>query len=133
MLTSRFENFGKLFEDLFENGFDNDIRKGGMDIYKEGDFFYVDVELPGIDKEKFELSLDGNYLSIKAERSQSENEEKRTYYKKGIKRGVFNTKIFVPSESIDSASIVAEYKDGILRVQMRNANPELKKIEVKYE
>ena len=80
------------------------------------------AELPGVDKKDISIDLNGDTLTLKGERS-SENEIKEDkYYHKERVYGNFERHFKLP-ENVDPEKITAEFKDGVLNIQI--AKPEL--------
>ena len=97
----------------------------------------ITAELPGIKKKDLDISVSGNRITIKGEKK-SEKEDKgeeegRHFHKVERSSGSFQRTMTVPFE-IDSDTVGAEFKDGILTVTVPKP-PEVlektKKIEVK--
>ena len=112
-----------LFDDFFGDLFDDsrtDLAHGWnpkVDIFEEDDQFVVKAELPGVDKDKIAIDVDGRVLTVKGERS-SENEVKeKNYYRRECAYGTFQRSFTLPDET-DSEQIKAEYKDGILKLNI---------------
>ncbi|WP_413997964.1 Hsp20/alpha crystallin family protein [Flavobacterium sp. W1B] len=81
----------------------------------------IEVELaaPGLKKEDFKIQIDNNMLSISSEKEE-EKEEKRkkdNYYRKEFNYQSF-TRAFSLPDYADENNVTANYKDGILRVEI---------------
>src|SRR4051794_22825089 len=87
-----------------------------MDAYKVGDNFVAHFDLPGLDPGSIDLSIEGQTLTITAERSvpQLENAEwsvaERPY-------GSY-TRQLVLGRSLDTEALQASYHDGVLTVSI---------------
>src|SRR4051812_36837387 len=100
-----------------------------MDAYKVGDNFVAHFDLPGVDPGSIDLSIEGQTLTITAERSvpQLENAEwsvaERPY-------GSY-TRQLVLGRSLDADRLEASYHDGVLTVSIPVAEKaRARKIEV---
>lgn len=81
--------------------------------------FVVRAELPGIDPDKnVEVTVADGMLTIRADREEKTEEEHRSefYY------GSFVRTLALPP-GVDQGSVQAEYKDGILEVQVAIPEP----------
>ena len=76
----------------------------------------VAVDLPGIDRAKLDISIDGdNRLTIKGERAARES----TQHRGECPSGKFLRTFSVPA-SVDQKDIRANYKDGVLEVHCQS-------------
>ena len=100
-----------------------------MDAYKVGDNFVAHFDLPGVDPGSIDVSVEGNQLTVSAERSvpQLENAEwtiaERPY-------GSY-TRQLVLGRSLDTDRLEASYHDGVLTISIPVAEKaRARKIEV---
>lgn len=99
------------------------------DVYENDGAFMVAVDLPGIDRAKLDISIDGdNRLTIKGERTARDS---KTQHRGECPSGKFLRTFSVPA-SVDQKDIRANYKDGVLEVQLPK-RPERKpqRVEIK--
>lgn len=87
-----------------------------MDAYRVGDNFVAHFDLPGVDPGSIDLSVEGNTLTISAERSvpQIENAEW------SVAERPFGsyTRQLVLGRSLDTERLEASYHDGVLTVSI---------------
>ena len=131
MLVPR-RNFD-LFDDFFDDGFFSKKEKNLMktDIREAKDKYIIDIDLPGFSKENINLSLNNGYLEIKAkiEREEKSDEEEK-YVRKERFYGECSRSFYV-GDNITEEDINAEFKNGILKIEVPKANPEEKEKETK--
>lgn len=86
-----------------------------MDVYRKGDSFLICVDLPGVAADRIDLTVEGNVLSIRAERAVPTAGEgvERTMAERPF--GVFHRQLFLGT-NLDSENIKASYEDGVLNV-----------------
>lgn len=83
-----------------------------MDAYRQGDKFYVHLDLPGIAADSIELTAEQNVLTIRAERVPVQADgvqmivAERPY-------GTFTRQVFL-GETLDAEKIGADYAAGVL-------------------
>jgi HSP20 family protein len=83
---------------------------------REGEFAYhIDVDLPGVSKDKVSIHIDNNMLVISGERETKEETKKEDYYKLESSFGKFERRFSLPVD-IDAENIHAESRDGVLEV-----------------
>jgi len=80
---------------------------------RKKDTFTVEIDLPGVDKKDINVSIEGDYLIVTAERKMKNEVKADDYYLVESKFGKFY-RTFYLSDDIDRDSINAEYKDGRL-------------------
>ena len=100
-----------------------------MDAYKVGDNFVAHFDLPGVDPGSIDVSVEGNQLTVSAERSvpHLENAEwtiaERPYGR--------YTRQLVLGRSLDTDRLEASYHDGVLTISIPVAEKaRARKIEV---
>lgn len=131
MLVPRnsFDMFDDFFRDDFFNRKETNLMK--TDIKEKGDKYIIEIDLPGYSKDNINLSLKDGYLSIsaKVEKEQNEDEEE-----KFVRRERFYgecSRSFYVGDNITEEDIAAEFKDGILKIDVPKKD-ERKQDEVKY-
>ncbi|MBO0884148.1 MAG: Hsp20 family protein, partial [Mycobacterium sp.] len=75
-----------------------------MDAWREGDQFYAELDLPGIDPESLELDIERNVVTVQASRPQLDPD--RTMIAAERNRGVFSRQLFL-GENLDTDAIRA--------------------------
>lgn len=100
------------------------------DVYEEKDELVVKAELPGIDEKELEVTLEGDMLTIRAEKKESTPEE-ATHHTRERYYGKYVRSMSLPYR-INGDKVTATFENGILELRMPKAD-ELKprKIEVK--
>lgn len=135
MLVPRRNSFN-LFDDFFDDSFftrkDNLFTKDSMrtDIRETNDKYIVDVDLPGFDKENINLSLDNGYLNISAKVDKEEKNEEAKYVRQERFYGECSRSFYVGDE-IKEEDIKAEFKNGILNIEIPKKEIETKAKEIK--
>lgn len=91
-----------------------------LDVYDEQDSVSVEVELPGMKKEDFDISLDDDVLTISGERKvETERQDERSFRRERA-YGSFRRSITLPS-SVKADEVKAVYQDGVLTVTLPKA------------
>ena len=85
-----------------------------LDAYREGDHFVVHFDLPGVDPESIDLTVEKNVLTVKAERTWPRAEGQEVVASERP-QGRFSRQLFL-GESLDSSRIEANYDAGVLTV-----------------
>jgi HSP20 family protein len=85
-----------------------------MDAYRRGDEFHVELDLPGVDPDSIDLTVEQSVLTIRAERrfQPQENDEIVVTERP---QGTFSRQLLL-SQTLDTENLRAEYVDGVLRL-----------------
>jgi HSP20 family protein len=86
-----------------------------MDAYRSGDQFVLHFDLPGIDPDSVDLTVENNTLSVRAERSNRTIPEDAQWLVSERPTGSFNRQL-VLGDGLDTDDIRATYHDGVLTV-----------------
>lgn len=137
MLVPRRNNFD-LFDDLFDDGFFRGKERNLMktDIREKKDKYVIEVDLPGFDKENINLSLKNGYLNISASTSKEENDDENEKYVHQERFYGECSRSFYVGDDVKEEDINAEFKNGILKIDIpkkeeRLETNETKQIEIK--
>jgi len=111
--------FDDFFGDLFR-GERSDLNRGWnpkVDIFEEADQIVMTAELPGVEKDNIAVDVNGRVLTVKGERSSDSEVKEDNYYRRERSYGKFERSFTLPAET-DSEKIKAEYKDGVLTLNI---------------
>ena len=95
------------------------------DLYETNEGFVARVEVAGMKEADFEVAVENNILMISGQRS--DLNERRAYHQMEIRFGKFEIDVEIPVP-VDIDGSLAEYKDGLLLIQLPKTDP--KHIEV---
>ena len=131
MLVPRRNSFD-LFDDFFDDNFFTRKGKNLMktDIRETSDKYIVDVDLPGFSKENINLSLDNGYLNISAKVDKEEKNEEEKYVRQERFYGECSRSFYV-GDDVKEEDIKAEFKNGILNIEVPKKAIETKAKEIK--
>jgi HSP20 family protein len=85
-----------------------------LDAYRRGDRFLVHFDVPGIDPESLELTVEKNVLNVSAERRWQRDEGDEVLVCERP-QGSFSRQLFL-GEGLDADHIEASYDNGVLTV-----------------
>ena len=86
-----------------------------VDVLDKDSELTVRTEVPGVDPESIDVTVEGGTLSIKGSRSFANEETKENYHRKEIFEGSFERTILLP-EGVEPEAVSAASKDGILEI-----------------
>lgn len=85
-----------------------------VDAYRLGDRFYLHFDLPGVDPDSIDLTIEKNNLTVTAERSWAPAEDAAMVITERP-QGTFSRQFFL-GEALDAEHIEAGYDHGVLTV-----------------
>ncbi|MDA8073812.1 MAG: Hsp20/alpha crystallin family protein [Actinomycetota bacterium] len=84
-----------------------------MDAYRKGDVFLVQIDLPGVQSDAIELTVEDNVLTVRAERPSPEVDEGVEALVAERPYGTFSRQMFL-GDNLDVERIEANYAAGVL-------------------
>ena len=102
-----------------------------VDIFENADAVVVKAELPGMNLKDIEVRLENNVLMLKGERHFEKETKEENYHRVEREYGTFSRAFSLPT-AVKEDKVVAEYKDGILKITLpkkEEAKPKAIKIE----
>ena len=85
-----------------------------VDLYRDGDRYILSADLPGVDPGSVDIDVDGQLLTIRAQRSPARADGAKWLLQERP-AGTY-LRQFSIGEGVDSANISASYEDGVLRL-----------------
>ncbi len=103
------------------------------DIYETEKELVLKMELPEIERENVQVTVENNALTIRGERKLEEKVARENYHRIERSYGEFMRSFTLPT-FVDGNRIVAEFKEGLLTVTLpKNEEVRPKQIEVKVK
>ncbi|MBK6587293.1 MAG: Hsp20/alpha crystallin family protein [Acidobacteria bacterium] len=101
-----------------------------VDIFENKDHLVLEAELPGMNKDDFELSFENNVLTLSGERKFEKKTEGENYHRVERAYGSF-TRSFTLPQTLTAEGAQAEFNNGILSVSLpKREDTKARKIEV---
>jgi HSP20 family protein len=134
----------RLFEDFFDDwglepsgGFGLAGREflPAIDVAETDKEITVTAELAGMDQKDIELTLNDDILTIRGEKKQEKEHQNSKCFHRECSYGSFARSIRLSAE-VDQEKVKAEFKKGILKIQMpklETETPKSKKIAIQSE
>jgi HSP20 family protein len=117
------------FRDLDRTAGAQDPRKMPIDLYRDGDHYILNADLPGIDPASVEVDVDGQLLTLRAERT-ARSDEGVKWLARESRTGSFQRRLTLGT-NVDSTGISASFDGGVLSVVIPVAEKaKARKIEV---
>ena len=117
-------------DDIFDD-FLSTRKEQGMrcDIYEKGGDYHIEMDIPGFSKEDISVEAKEGYLTIRAEKNNSVNEEDegKNYIRRERTYGKYERSIYLGD--LDQDKIHAEFNNGMLKITVpKKAEVDNKKV-----
>jgi HSP20 family protein len=102
-----------------------------LDISERKDAYLVTVELPGIEAEDLEITMEDGLLTIQGERQFAHESSEQQFHRVERRYGAFRRSITLPAQ-VQAEQIEASFENGVLQIvvpKMEEAKP--KRIQVR--
>ena len=104
-----------------------------VDIYENKDHIVLEAELPGMNREDFELTIENNMITLRGERRFEKKDDSDNYHRVERSYGSF-TRSFTLPQTVTGDGATAEYRNGVLRVTLpKREEAKARRIEIAGE
>src|SRR5919112_5626452 len=110
MRTDPFRDMDRMFEQLV--GTTSRPAVMHVDAERDGDWFNVYFDLPGVDPDSIELTVERNVLQVQAQRQRQEKDGVEIVISERP-MGVFSRQLFL-GDTLDTDKLEATYDNGVL-------------------
>ena len=129
-LYNPFKEMDELEKSFFGNPFgffSGTLDEFKTDIKDEGDRYELEADLPGFDKKDINLDVNGDVLTVKAERhsEHEEKDKKGKYVRCERSYGSYSREFDLSGVKADE--ITAKYENGVLKLTLPKKTEELPK------
>ena len=123
-------NAGRTFDD---EGIARGSWSPSVDIYENKEQIVLEAELPGMNREDFDLTVENNVITLRGERRFEKKEDTDNYHRVERAYGSF-TRSFTLPNTVSGEGASADYRNGVLRVTLpKREETKARRIEVKGE
>ncbi|HEY3103062.1 MAG TPA: Hsp20/alpha crystallin family protein [Pyrinomonadaceae bacterium] len=123
-------NVGRTFDD---EGIARGSWNPSVDIYENKEQIVLEAELPGMNREDFDLSIENNVITLRGERHFEKKDDTDNYHRVERAYGSF-TRSFTLPNTVTGEGATADYRNGVLRVTIpKREETKARRIEVKGE
>lgn len=85
-----------------------------VNIKETTDTYEVEVAAPGLEKNDFKVTLDGNLLTISSEKENKQVSEQQNFTRREFSYQSFQRSFELPKNVVDEENISARYENGLL-------------------
>jgi HSP20 family protein len=122
--NNRTRNTAPYFNNVFDSLFSDAVSKSklvdkspNVNIHENETAYVIELAAPGLKKEDFQINLKKDTLSVWAEVKKDETQVSKDFTRKEFDYSSFARSFNLP-DSADGDNITAEYKDGILSINI---------------
>src|SRR5216684_6102912 len=132
------DEVNRLFTGNMARAFDDEgIARGSwspsVDIYENKDHIVLEAELPGMNREDFELTVENNVITLRGERRFEKKDDADNYHRVERSYGSFSRSFTLP-QVVSGDGAAAEYRNGVLRVTLpKREEAKARRIEITGE
>jgi HSP20 family protein len=109
-----FHDFGRMLDAPFFRS----VGAPRMDVSETESELIVECDLPGVKAEEVDISLDGDRLAIRGERSAEREEKGKTFHIAERSFGAFSRSLALPFEP-NAEDVDARFEDGVLKISVK--------------
>ena len=91
-----------------------------LDISERKDAYLVTIEVPGVNPDDIDVTLENNLLTIQGERRQAQDSSDERFHRIERAYGVFRRSVSLPT-TVQADTIQASYADGVLQLLVPKA------------
>lgn len=89
-----------------------------VNIKETSDNYEVEVAAPGLEKNDFKITLDGNLLTISSEKENQQVDEQENFTRREFSYQSFQRSFELPKNVVDEEKINARYENGLLHLSI---------------
>ena len=129
--------FDKMFDNLVESQFPEVVKQVGVkpyqgsaypkvNVYEYDDKIGIVAEIPGLSKKQIKVDVEDNILTISGDKHSVWDDAKAKVLRRELKQSSFK-RSFTLGELLNGDDISANFKDGVLSIEIPKSVPETPK------
>jgi HSP20 family protein len=100
----------------------NPCAASGSEASAVQDCYEISLELPGVEADAIDVSVEDGHLTVKGEKRIEREEKGRTYFFSEREYGAFQRSFRLPLD-VQADDITADFKNGVLTLKVPKAGP----------
>lgn len=88
-----------------------------LDLAETDTAVEIRMDIPGVKPKDIDIQLNGNLLTVTAQREEEKEEKGRTFHRVERHSGQFSRSLTLPAAVVES-EVAAEYRDGVLSITL---------------
>ena len=128
-VVNMFDDLDIVFRSIFNNDHisTNETWQPAFSIKENGSSFIITGDLPGIDKDELDISIENDVLSISGNRKEENASDDYMYHRREVYYGRFSRCFSVP-ETVLVDEIKARFQNGSLTLTLPKSKVNLKEV-----
>ncbi len=123
---SVFNDFMEPWNDWFQEGLKNKaLTMPRVNVTETKDSFNLDVAAPGLHKKDFKIDVEGNMLTISAQREENKEDKNESVTRREYNYSSFSRSFTLP-DSVAEDKISAAYDGGVLKLTLPKTEKAIK-------
>ena len=128
-----FDFMRNFFSDPFFSSFPSILSSGGIraDVRDNGDEYLIEADMPGISKDRINLDVHNDVLTISVNEEYEHKDEREDYLYRERRMGSMSRSFAL--DNVREDGIRAEYRDGVLSVHLpkeAEVKPQKRRIDI---
>jgi len=115
ILPSFDNDFFNPWNDWFYNGFEKTLSVPAVNISETDKQYNISMAAPGMKRDDFKIGLDGDVLTIVAEKEETKEDQDKQYSRREYNYSSFRRSFALPKQ-VKRDKIEAKYEDGVLNL-----------------
>lgn len=115
--VSLLNDFDKVLDSFFEDSNDFEFQNPAVDVREEEDKYILEADLPGLTEKDIEVKVDDKLLTVSSVKKEKAKEKKNGWLIRERKESSFSRSFVIP-ENADRENIKAEFKNGVLSLEI---------------
>ena len=112
-----FNDFDRMLDSFFSNKREYDFQHPAVDVREEEDKYVLEADLPGLTEKDLDVKVDDRLLTISSEKKEKSDEKKEGWLIRERRESSFSRSFVIP-ENADRDKINAEFKNGVLKLEI---------------
>lgn len=115
-LPSVFDDFFKPWNELYDGGlWGKTMHIPAVNITEQKDDYEIALAVPGMEKDDFNIDVDGNMLTISSKKEEQKEDKEARFTRREYSFSSFQRSFTLPDE-VNKEKIEARYENGVLKL-----------------
>jgi len=111
-------DFDRMIDRIFSDTPIWEARIPAVDVREEKDRYVLEADLPGLTEKDIEVKVEDNLLTISSKKDEKREEKRNGYLIRERRSSAFQRSFVLPTD-VDKENITAQFKNGILTLDMK--------------
>lgn len=116
--------FDVFFDDFFDFSAPRKQASFKLDVKEDEKNFYIEADMPGIEKNDIKIKYEKDYLLIGVEKKEEKEEETKNYLHRERSYSSMSRSVYLPN--LDATKVKAKLENGVLNVTVEKKAVEKK-------